>query len=121
MTRTPLSFASSQVMTPTQMTVDLLGAKIASTCLPYRRHELGPLSARLTKEQALLIASLAVALGTAGKRPIVTFYPPRDFRPERLVLERMLPRGRWSPRHEPPRRGVHLGRRPRSSPGTRME
>lgn len=100
MTVMPLSVVSSQVMTPTRMTADLLGAEVANACLRYWRHELGPLTARLTKGQALLIASLAAALGTTGKKPLVAFYPPGDFRPQQLVVERTFTRGRWSPKRK---------------------
>lgn len=82
------------------MTSDLLGAEIATACLPYWEHVLSPLRARLTHEDAVLLAALASGLVPDGPKPLVVHYP-RDGEPPAgasVVADRRFTRGRWGRR-----------------------
>lgn len=97
MTSWALTVHSKQVTEPTLMTSDLLGAEVATGCLPYWRHELAPVPPRLTLQHATDLARLAWSLAPHDRKPLVVLYLAAEGAPQtgRVILERTLRRGRW--------------------------
>lgn len=99
MTTNPSSLAlrSEQVSEPTAMTSDLLGVDIATACLPYWRHDLGPLHAPLTSDDAVVLAALAWSVAPGGPKPLVVYYPADGGASSsgKVVVDRKFATGRW--------------------------
>lgn len=86
---------SERVVRASSMTRNLLGGAVASGCVPYWRHEFGPLKSALGAHDARLLTQMVWPLAPTESLPILLCYMAKEGLPgkTRLLAERTYERG----------------------------